>query len=94
MFNELDLAESLDFPTFATLGNTGAVALPLTMALAAEAGRLERDHKVAMLGIGSGVNCQMLGVVWQESVVGGDAEGVRREKGAEGPLMPLASRQC
>jgi 3-oxoacyl-[acyl-carrier-protein] synthase-3 len=69
MFESLGLSEGLDFPTFETLGNTGAVALPLTMALAAEAGRLKRGDRVAMLGIGSGINCQMLGVTWQRSAV-------------------------
>ncbi len=69
MFESLDLSEAIDFPTFETLGNTGAVALPLTMALAAESGRLERGERVAMLGIGSGINCQMLGVAWQRSAI-------------------------
>lgn len=72
MFESLGLSEMLDFPTFETLGNTGAVALPLTMALAAEAGHLQRGNHVAMLGIGSGINCQMLGVAWQRAAVGGD----------------------
>ena len=34
------------------------------MALAAEAGRFAKGERVAMLGIGSGINCQMLGVEW------------------------------
>jgi 3-oxoacyl-[acyl-carrier-protein] synthase-3 len=76
MFQSLGLDAALDFATYPVLGNTGAVALPLTMALAAEAGRLRRDDKVALLGIGSGINCQMLGATWQESLVrgtGGDS---------------------
>lgn len=64
LFEQLGLEESKDFSTFETLGNTGAAALPLTMALAAEAGRFEKGEWVAMLGIGSGINCQMLGVEW------------------------------
>ncbi len=71
MFEALGLSEALDFPTFETLGNTGAAALPLTMAIAAEAGELPKDKRVALLGIGSGINCQMLGVRWQKSLVGG-----------------------
>jgi 3-oxoacyl-[acyl-carrier-protein] synthase III len=89
MFEALGLNEELDFSTFETLGNTGAVALPLTMALAAEARWLERDQKVALLGIGSGINCQMLGVSWRKSLVQGDhgsARSASRELAASTPL--------
>jgi 3-oxoacyl-[acyl-carrier-protein] synthase III len=64
LFEQLGLSESLDFSTFETLGNTGAAALPLTMAIAAERGHIAAGDRVAMLGIGSGINCQMLGVEW------------------------------
>jgi 3-oxoacyl-[acyl-carrier-protein] synthase-3 len=83
LFDSLRLGESIDYSTFPTLGNTGAVALPLTMALAAEAGWLERGQNVAMLGIGSGINCQMLGVNWQQSLVGGDLK--RKDRPAPSP---------
>jgi 3-oxoacyl-[acyl-carrier-protein] synthase-3 len=74
MFERLGLGDELDFATFETLGNTGAVALPLTMALAAESGRLQRGDRVAMMGIGSGINCLMLGAQWQRSLVRGDGQ--------------------
>ncbi|MBA3483311.1 MAG: 3-oxoacyl-ACP synthase III [Pirellulales bacterium] len=64
LFEQLGLSESLDFSTFETLGNTGAAALPMTMAIAAEQGHFAPGDRVAMLGIGSGINCQMLGVEW------------------------------
>lgn len=69
MCDALQLDPSLDFTTYETLGNTGAVALPLTMALGIEQGRLARNDRVAMLGIGSGVNVLMLGVEWQTAPV-------------------------
>jgi 3-oxoacyl-[acyl-carrier-protein] synthase-3 len=53
-----------DFSTFEHLGNIGTVSLPLTAALAAEEGFLRRGDRVALLGIGSGLNCLMLGVQW------------------------------
>jgi len=59
---ELDLAK--DFSTFETLGNTGSVALPATLAAAIEAGAVQPGHKVGLLGIGSGLNCLMLGLEW------------------------------
>lgn len=72
MFQSLALDERLDFSTFETLGNTGSAALPLTMALAAESNRLAHGDRVALLGIGSGINCQMIGVHWQKALVRGN----------------------
>jgi len=58
----LDLAK--DFSTFESLGNTGSVALPATLALAVEEGAVRPGDKVALLGIGSGLNSLMLAVEW------------------------------
>lgn len=53
-----------DYCTYDRLGNIGTVSLPLTAAVAAENGFLERGERVGLLGIGSGLNCLMLGVEW------------------------------
>ena len=53
-----------DYSTYEFLGNIGTVSLPLTAALADERGFLERGDKVGFLGIGSGLNCMMLGWEW------------------------------
>lgn len=58
----LDLAK--DFSTFETLGNTGSVALPATLAAAVEAGAVREGDRVGLLGIGSGLNCLMLALEW------------------------------
>ncbi len=58
----LDLAR--DFSTFETLGNTGSVALPSTLALAIESGAVAEGQRVGLLGIGSGLNCLMLALEW------------------------------
>jgi 3-oxoacyl-[acyl-carrier-protein] synthase III len=58
----LDLAR--DFSTFETLGNTGSAALPTALALAVEQGAVKAGDKVALLGIGSGINSLMLAVEW------------------------------
>jgi 3-oxoacyl-[acyl-carrier-protein] synthase-3 len=60
----LDIPESKDFATYPFLGNTGTVALPITAALAADREFLEPGDRVGFLGIGSGLNCLMLGVEW------------------------------
>jgi len=51
-----------DFPTVETCGNVGSVSLPLTFTRAREAGFLAPGQRVALLGIGSGLQCQILGV--------------------------------
>ncbi len=53
-----------DFQTFEFLGNIGTVSLPITAAIADERGFLQVGHRVACCGIGSGLNCLMLGVEW------------------------------
>jgi 3-oxoacyl-[acyl-carrier-protein] synthase III len=53
-----------DFSTFSTLGNIGTVSVPLTAARADEAGFLRPGDRVGLLGIGSGLNCLMLGAQW------------------------------
>jgi 3-oxoacyl-[acyl-carrier-protein] synthase-3 len=64
MLERLGLTAARDFSTVEWLGNTGSVALPITMALCVEAGRVKPGDKIAMLGIGSGINVMMLGVEW------------------------------
>lgn len=64
LLERLGIDPSKDFSTFETLGNTGAAALPTAMALGIEQGRLKRGDRVALLGIGSGLNCLMLGIEW------------------------------
>ncbi|MDD5302156.1 MAG: 3-oxoacyl-ACP synthase III [Elusimicrobia bacterium] len=53
-----------DFPTYEFLGNIGTVSLPLTAAIADERGFLNKGDRVGFLGIGSGLNCMMLGWEW------------------------------
>jgi 3-oxoacyl-[acyl-carrier-protein] synthase-3 len=53
-----------DFTTFRHLGNIGSVSLPITAAIAADRGVLNPGDTVGFLGIGSGLNCLMLGVQW------------------------------
>ena len=47
-----------------TLGNIGPAALPITLAMAAEENRIGSTDHVAMMGIGSGLNCAMMSVTW------------------------------
>ncbi len=72
LMKALDLDPRIDYATLEKLGNTGSVALPLTLALGAEEGQIQAGDSLALLGIGSGINCQMLAVRWQATrVLGG-----------------------
>jgi len=64
LFETLGLNPAMDYSTFENLGNTGAVALPITAALGIENGRLQPGDRAALLGIGSGINVIMLGLEW------------------------------
>ena len=65
LFESLGLDQQIDFTTMEYLGNTGSVALPMTASIGIESGRLQSKDRVALLGIGSGINVVMLGIEWQ-----------------------------
>lgn len=64
LFERLGLTSHKNFETLAFLGNVGSVSAPITMAMAIEQNRFARNMRGAMLGIGSGINCMMLGIEW------------------------------
>lgn len=64
LFTTLGLDLNKNFETLETHGNVGSVSAPLTMAMAIEQGYFGPGEKAAMLGIGSGINCLMLGIEW------------------------------
>ncbi|MBW2484199.1 MAG: 3-oxoacyl-ACP synthase III [Deltaproteobacteria bacterium] len=64
LFERLDLDPSKNFETLSYLGNTGSVSAPVTMATGIEQGVFSKGQRAALLGIGSGINCLMLGVEW------------------------------
>lgn len=64
LFEKLNIDIDKDFQTLEFFGNTGSVSCPLTIALAAEKGKIKHGQKMAVLGIGSGINCTIMGVDW------------------------------
>lgn len=60
----IGIAPDKDFTTFEFLGNMGTVSLPITAAIAKERDFLLPGDFVGFLGIGSGLNCMMLGIQW------------------------------
>src|SRR5687768_16152192 len=49
---------------FAEHGNIGPASVPIVLSKLREMGRLKKGDRVALLGIGSGLNCSMAEVVW------------------------------
>ena len=45
-------------------GNIGPASVPIVLSKLRELGRLQRGKRIALLGIGSGLNCSMAEVVW------------------------------
>jgi len=64
LLQRLGLDPSIDYPTVEFLGNTGAVALPIAASLGIGQGHVSPRDRVALLGIGSGLNSVMLGLQW------------------------------
>lgn len=50
--------------TYPEFGNIGPAAVPITLSKAVEAGAVQRGQRVALMGIGSGLNCSMFEVRW------------------------------
>src|SRR5262249_271151 len=79
MLEKLRLDAAGDFVTFPWLGNTGAAALPATLAIGVEQGHYQSGDRVALLGIGSGINVLILAMELREGLVLG---------GTQTPLVP------
>ncbi len=64
ILESIGIPEDKDFTTFKHLGNIGTVSLPITVAIAEEREFLVKNDLVGFFGIGSGLNCLMLGIKW------------------------------
>jgi 3-oxoacyl-[acyl-carrier-protein] synthase-3 len=77
MLQSLGLPIERDYVTYPWLGNTGSVALPVTLALAIENGFVREGEQIALLGIGSGINSIMLSAQWERSPRGAGLQPAR-----------------
>jgi 3-oxoacyl-[acyl-carrier-protein] synthase III len=64
LYESLGLPIGKDFTSFEKFGNIGSVSLPMTLSMADEAGICQSGDSIALLGIGSGINCMMMGLQW------------------------------
>ncbi|HSO23101.1 MAG TPA: 3-oxoacyl-ACP synthase III [Chondromyces sp.] len=52
------------FRIYPEFGNVGPAGVPIALSKLLESGRLQRGQRVALLGIGSGINCTMADLRW------------------------------
>lgn len=64
ILRSLHIPREKDYTTYPYLGNMGTAALPVTAAIADERGILKAGQRVGFLGIGSGLTCLMMGLLW------------------------------
>lgn len=64
LYKTLGIDWEKDFSTVSYFGNIGSVSLPITLSLGVEQGHAKAGDTIAMFGIGSGLNCCMLGLEW------------------------------
>ncbi len=78
MLEALGLPAERDFTTFGWLGNTGSVALPTALALGLKSESIRPGSRIALLGIGSGINSLMMSTTWEQPVVAGELDANAR----------------
>ena len=64
LVNVLGLDPSKVHAIYPNMGNIGPASVPIVLAKAMEEGKLRKGDRIALLGIGSGLNCSMAEVVW------------------------------
>ena len=62
LYERLNLDVTKNISTFEFLGNTGSVALPITLSHALELHKIQKSQKLALLGIGSGISSIVFGI--------------------------------
>ena len=62
LFQKLEIEAQKDHATYQKYGNTGSAALPMALEDCIRSGKIQNGDKLALLGIGSGLNSLMIGV--------------------------------
>lgn len=60
----LNLAPEKVHRIYPQFGNIGPASVPIALAKAVQLGKIKKGNRVALLGIGSGLNCSMAEVIW------------------------------
>ena len=68
--NTQKLAQAIDldmdklYLTFPEYGNIGPAAIPINLFKAHEAGRIKKGDRILFMGMGSGINCCIMELIW------------------------------
>ncbi|MEW6265493.1 MAG: 3-oxoacyl-ACP synthase III [Thermodesulfobacteriota bacterium] len=60
----IGIEEKKLYKIFPEFGNTGPASIPMALCKALEAGLVKKGQRLGLLGIGSGLNCTMMEVIW------------------------------
>lgn len=60
----LGIEEERCYKIYEEFGNIGPAGVPITLSKAVEDGQIQKGQRVAIMGIGSGLNCSMGEVIW------------------------------
>lgn len=64
MIKMFGLSEERVHRIFPEFGNIGPASVPMVLSMIAQEGKLNKGDRIALMGIGSGLNCSMAEVVW------------------------------
>jgi 3-oxoacyl-[acyl-carrier-protein] synthase-3 len=64
LVNMLGLDPERVHAIYPQMGNIGPASVPIVLAKAVQLGKVKAGDRIALLGIGSGLNCSMAEVVW------------------------------
>ncbi|MBI4041756.1 MAG: 3-oxoacyl-ACP synthase III [Deltaproteobacteria bacterium] len=64
LIQALKVSETLDFPTYDTLGNMASVSLPISFAMGIQKRNVKPKDHIVFFGFGSGIHCLCLGIQW------------------------------
>ncbi len=64
VLNRLGLDIAKAYLTYPEFGNMGPASIPVTLSKAVESGVVTSGQELALMGIGSGLNCSMMGIKW------------------------------
>lgn len=64
LIEALNLDAEKMFLTFPDFGNIGPAAVPICLAKSLEAGRISKGDRVVVMGMGSGINCCYMELLW------------------------------
>lgn len=64
LIQTLKLNDEKVYKLYPNYGNIGPASIPITLSKSLESGRIKKGDRLSLLGIGSGLNCSMMEVVW------------------------------